>query len=150
MGFLKAKTDYVQRGDAAFKPGPRYGHLSEPHPQAASIFSPMEEGMLAVWNSDMSMAEFKELFRTAPPALPEGCPEPGRDVAITYEKVRVRDGAEVEVKIWKSTTPRKNSALVLRMHGGGWTVGAHESEEAENRYLGALPNVVVVSVDYRM
>ena len=29
-------------------------------------------------------------------------------------------------------------------------VGSHEVEEAENRYVGAMDHVVVVSVDYRM
>lgn len=150
MGFLKSNPDYCARPGADFKPGPRHGHLSEPHPQLTSLFMPMEEAMVPLWNSDMPLADLKNIFRTAPPAIPENWPQPGKDVAITYTKVNVRDGAQVELKIWKSTTPRKNSALVLRMHGGGWTVGTHETEEAENLYLGALPNVVVVSVDYRM
>lgn len=150
MGFLKPKADYCSPPGADFKPGPKNGHLSEPHPQLEEIFRPMEDGMLPVWNLDIPLEELKTIFKSAPPAIPEGCPQPGKDVAITYNKVNVRDGAEVELKIWRSTKPQFNSALVFRMHGGGWTVGGHEMEEAENLYLGALPNVVVVSVDYRM
>jgi hypothetical protein len=32
----------------------------------------------------------------------------------------------------------------------GWVGGSHEGEEAENRYVAFLDNVVVLSVDYRL
>ena len=149
MGFLKSKPDYVDL-DPNFKPGPKNGHLSEGAEAYTSVFQPFEDGMQGLWNSDISMADLKNVFKTAPPAIPENCPKPGKDVFISYIKAPVRDGTWVELKIWKCKKPSPNALLVFRMHGGGWTVGSHETEEAENLYLGALPNVIVVSVDYRM
>ncbi|KAI8633558.1 hypothetical protein F5Y19DRAFT_470798 [Xylariaceae sp. FL1651] len=63
------------------------------------------------------------------PAIPTGCPEPGVDVLISQGKA-------------------PDAALEYRMHGSSWTVGLHDTEEAENSYMGALPSCVVVSVDY--
>lgn len=150
MGFLKPKSDYCSPPDANFKPGPKNGHLTGGHLAMETMFMPVEAQMAPLWDADMPLDDLKKVFSSAPPQIPEGCPQPGKDLTITYNKVTVRDGGVVELKIWKSIKPQLNAALVLRMHGGGWTVGSHEMEESENLYLGALPNVVVVSVDYRM
>ena len=151
MGFLKPKPEYVQL-DPNFQPGPRNGHLSEPHPVYESAFGPVEEIMARIWNSDIPLAELRKALSGAPPTVPDSCPEPGRDVYISYTKVPVRDGTPIELKIYKSAkNPNPlNAALILRMHGGGWVVGSHETEAAELLYLGALPGVVLVSVDYRL
>lgn len=149
MGFLKSKPDYVDL-DSTIGPGPKNSHLSEGYEAYASVFDPFEQGMQGLWKTEMSMTDLKNVFATAPPAIPAYCPKPGKDVDISYQKAPARDGTLLDLKIWKSKKTSPNALLVFRMHGGGWTVGAHETEEAEGLYLGALPNVVVVSVDYRM
>lgn len=63
---------------------------------------------------------------------------------------QVRDGSTIPARIYKSKQNHTNSTLYLKAHGGGWVVGGHDVEEAENRYVAAIPDVIVVSVDYRM
>jgi acetyl esterase/lipase len=148
MVVIKSKSDYVITDN--FKPGPKNGHLSEKDPEFVEVEATTVEALAPLWAAEVPLDKFKESWLLAPPALPEGCPEPGRDVFISKMKVPVRDGTQIEIQIYRPSEPRTDAALVFRMHGGGWTVGSHEIEEAENRYLGALPNAVVVSVDYRM
>lgn len=145
---IKSKSDYVITDN--FKPGPKNGHLSVKDPEFVEVEATTVEALAPLWAAEVPLDKFKESWLLAPPALPEGCPEPGRDVFISKMKVPVRDGTQIEIQIYRPPEPRTDAALVFRMHGGGWTVGSHEIEEAENRYLGALPNAVVVSVDYRM
>lgn len=75
---------------------------------------------------------------------------PGVDITITDSSVKVRDGAEIPIRTYESTKKQSNCVLYLKAHGGGWVVGGHEVEEAENRFVAAIPGVIVVSVDYRM
>ncbi|KAI1332941.1 esterase [Xylariaceae sp. FL0255] len=133
---------------ADFKPGPKNGHMSEKHPVYAGAEKQVAEGMKQVWAGTLEQA--RSALASMPVATPERCPEPGKDVLISQKMVPVRDGAKVEIQIYKSPKVEPDAALVLHFHGGGWTVGGHFSEEAEHRYLGALPNVVAASVDYRM
>ncbi|ORY68930.1 esterase/lipase/thioesterase [Pseudomassariella vexata] len=151
MVVFKSKPEYTVL-DPNFQPGPKNGHLSERDPEYAAVEKAAEEALRPLWYNDLPIDQWRKLWTTAPPPIPKGCPELGKEVSESYGKVPVRDGTEIEIKIYKSTTPRnRNDALlVFRMHGGGWTVGGHVTEEAESRYLAALENVVVVSVDYRM
>lgn len=61
----------------------------------------------------------------------------------------VRDGAEIEIRVYQRPNV-KPKATLFRMHGGGWTTGGHGMEEAENLYLAAKHEVVLVSVAYRL
>lgn len=96
------------------------------------------------------MDSFKAAWKSTPPALPADCPVPGVDIEITDSDASARDGYKVPIRIYKSLKPQDNATLYLKAHGGGWVVGGHEVEEAENRYVGNMPGVIVVSVDYRM
>ncbi|KAH8671498.1 alpha/beta hydrolase fold-3 domain-containing protein [Xylariales sp. PMI_506] len=149
MVFVKSKPEYTEF-PVDFKPGPRYGYASTIDAEYAAVEEATEEALKPMWGGDVPMDKFKEAWATAPPAIPEDCPVPGKDVILSHTQVPVSDGTAVEIKIYRPPVFRPKSALVFRMHGGGWTVGAHETEEAENLYFGALPNVVVVSVGYRM
>lgn len=149
MVHISKKLEYVTL-DPNFKPGPKNGHLSEKDPGYAAVEEATLAALNPMWGDDIPMDKFKEAWATAPPAIPENCPVPGKDVLLSRTRVPVRDGTTVEIKVYRSPKVEPDAALVLRTHGGGWTVGTHEMEEAENRYFGALPNVVVVSVDYRM
>lgn len=146
MGVLSDRPLYYQASD---KVGPKNGHHSEPHPQYGAVFLPMKEQAAPLW-ANGSLEMLKKVFREAPPAIPEGCPEPDRDIKIEYTKAPARDGTLLELKVYKSVNVQSNAALVFRTHGGGWTIGGHEIEEAENRFIAGLGNVVVISVDYRM
>jgi acetyl esterase/lipase len=149
MVYIKPKPDYTVL-DPNFTPGPKNGHFSVKDPGFAAVEEATEAALKPMWGADIPMDEFKAAWVAGPPAIPEGCPVPGKDVMLSTSMVPVRDGAEVEIKIYEAPTKQAGKALVFRMHGGGWTVCNHEAEEAENLYIGSLPNAVVVSVDYRM
>jgi acetyl esterase/lipase len=150
MVHIKTTPEYWTL-DPNFKPGPKNGHLSAKDANYAAIEQVTVDALKPMWGDDVPMDQFKAVWANSPAAIPNGCPAPGKDVLLSKTHVPVRDGTTVEIKVYRA--PRAapgGAALVFRMHGGGWTVGTHEIEEAENRYFGALPNAVVVSVDYRM
>lgn len=93
------------------------------------------------------MDEFKAAWKTFPPALGPDVPS---DLDITHQKVPVRDGAQIEIRVYKAKRVPDNALLFFVAHGGGWTVGGHEIEEGMNRSVAGRNNTVVVSVDYRM
>lgn len=149
MVYVKDVLEYTDTSKP-FTPGPKNGHLSEKDPQWAELEGPVEQGMAALWAPEVTIDKFKEGWASSPLSLPDGCPEPGKDVLITQDHVTVRDGTSIEIQIYKSPNVQKNAALVFRTHSGGWTVCKHEVEEGENRSLGAIPSMIVVSVDFRM
>ncbi|KAK5026348.1 hypothetical protein LTR13_009962 [Exophiala sideris] len=80
--------------------------------------------------------------------MPEGVPEPGRDYQVSDQQIPMRDGATVELRVYKPLKTKGNALLILKAHG--WVVGSHRVEEVENRMLAAYSGAVVASVDYRM
>ena len=144
---LKPAPEYLTI-DPNAKPGSKNGHLSELDPAFASMKDAADAAVATLWNG-LDWPAFRQAWRT-PGQLPEGCPQEGKDVVSTYQQVPVRDGAKVEIKIMKSPNVQKDAYLALRTHGGGWAIGWHGTEEAENLMAAAHPNVVLVSVDYRM
>lgn len=149
MVYLKPTPEYTDTS-SPFTPGPKNGHWSSPDPAWAAMEDAVEQAMGPMWAADVSIDDFKKSWLAFPLALPAGCPEVGRDVVITQEEATVRDGARIGLQIYKAPGVTKDATLVYRMHSGGWTVCGHEVEEGENRSIGALGNVVVVSVDFRM
>lgn len=65
-------------------------------------------------------------------------------------KIPVRDGAQMEIQIYKPLNPDPNTLLNFNVHGGGWVVGNHSTEEAQCRKVAYDNKAVVVSPDYRM
>ncbi|ETS81646.1 hypothetical protein PFICI_06648 [Pestalotiopsis fici W106-1] len=122
---IKTKSDYVITDN--FKPGPKNGHLSVKDPNFAEVEAATVEALAPLWEAAVPLDKFKEGWVTAPPAIPDGCPEPGKDVFISQMKVTVRDGTEIEIQIYRPPELRTDAALVFRMHGGGWTVGSHST-----------------------
>jgi acetyl esterase/lipase len=150
MVHLKSKPEYIILS-SDFKPLPKHGHLSAIDPEFAKVKDAADAAVAPIWEPSLSMASFKEAWRIAPPA-PEDCPVEGVDVLTSLKYCTARDGADIELKVYKSANKdaRGDAALGMRFHGGGWTVGGHMTEEPENLMLAALGNAVVVSVDYRM
>lgn len=147
---LKAQPEYMAV-DPAFKPLPKNGHLSEIDPEFATMLPAVEDAMAGLW-AFSEWAPFRQAW-LAPGPLPEGCPEEGRDVVTEVRRVPVRDGAEVEIKVYRRIGGGGGgggAVLVLKTHGGGWAIGSHVTEEAENLMLAGKSGVVVVSVDYRL
>ncbi|KAK4989958.1 hypothetical protein LTR50_002869 [Elasticomyces elasticus] len=135
-------------GSVSAEPKPQYGHLSEIDPEFEPLREATDAQFAQLWQ--MPMDEFKMAWLTTPPALPPNCPVPGKHIEIVDQKAPVRDGTQIGIRIYRPIKPQSGSALYLKAHGGGWVVGSHEVEEAENRFVAGMGNVVVVSVDYRM
>src|SRR5215510_1498885 len=55
-------------------------------------------------------------------------------------------GGDLELRIFKPDTIR---AVVLEIHGGGWSLGTAESSDPMNDVMARTCKVAVVSVDYR-
>ncbi|RDW85965.1 hypothetical protein BP5796_04290 [Coleophoma crateriformis] len=95
----------------------------------------------------LSFEDFVATWRVMPPALPGECPT---DIEITDRTATVSDGSGIEIRIYKSKDVKPDAWLFLTCHGGGWTVGSHEVEGGNNRYVASKTGCVVVSPDYRM
>lgn len=146
---LKSKAEYTKL-DPNFKPLPKNGWLSTIDPEFAKVKDAADASVAQLWNPDFDIAAFKAAWLSPLPA-PEGFPVDGVDVVTELRKIPVRDGAEIEIKIYRPKTPSAETpALAVRFHGGGWVVGGHVTEENESLLLAGRANVVLVSVDYRM
>lgn len=152
--WCKEKAEYILPNPDA-KPGAKHGHWShrEANKSLEDAEAAAETALAWAWGFDrkITIEEFKQNIVSFSFGTPEGDTSTP-DLDISYLSVPVRDGTKLELKIYrrKTSSPQKEACLVLRFHGGGWVVGCHETEEPENRILGALPDVVVASLNYRM
>ncbi|KAL1902969.1 hypothetical protein Sste5346_000881 [Sporothrix stenoceras] len=151
---LKETPEYITLNDPEGKGGPRNGHYAELDPHFAAAREGAEAIMATLWNAD-DWETFRNNWKGEAP-LPEGTPKLGEDVEESYIKVPARDGHQIELKVLKSAKHTKSAAtaddtiVVLRMHGGGWAIGWHNTEIIENHHAASHPNVVLVSIDYRL
>lgn len=67
----------------------------------------------------LPISQLRAAILAAPQVFPEGTPMPGDHFSLSHERVQVRDGAMVEVRIYKPTGACNNAPLVLVAHGGG-------------------------------
>lgn len=169
MEYLKDKSEYFDL-DADFKPLPKYGHLSEKTPEYIAVESAIDAAYSPLWVLP-DFAAFRQAAGDPDAAMPPGGPDRYRDVTTELLRFPARDGHLNELKVYKSPKVAPDATLVYRMHGGGmehWTqppflgytlltfcilgfaVGRHEVDGAENVYAATNPNIVVVSVDYRL
>lgn len=167
---LKDKPQFVDL-DPGFKPLPKYGHLSEKTPE----FLVVEDAIFAAYDQLWKLPDiptFRQVAGDSDAALPPGGPDRYRDVKTELLHFPARDGHLIELKVYKSPHVAPDATLMYRMHGGGmahvlsalstlgakyanliylaWCVGGHEVDGAENVYAATNPNIVVVSVDYRL
>lgn len=153
---LKTTPEYVTLVPGS-KGGPRNGHYAELDPHFAAV-RPAAEAMIAGLYKADDWETFRNNWKGEAP-LPEGTPRPGTDIEETYIKMPTRDGngngsTEIELKVMRSVKNNKakpeDNVCVIRLHGGGWTIGWHGTEAIENLHAAGHPNVVLVSVDYRL
>jgi len=69
--------------------------------------------------------------------------------SITDRKITVRDGAKINVRIYKPSFD-KILPVIVYYHGGGWVFGNLESSDAGCQLLAEKAEAIVVSVDYRL
>jgi hypothetical protein len=100
----------------------RHAHLSQVDP-AWELVAPTQQitDAAAAKFFDLPLDDFRALpYR--PPPLPADVPVLRKDVAITEEKIRVRDGTTIRLRIYKPCNPPTKSLLLLNAHGGGGRV----------------------------
>lgn len=148
MVVVKEKPDYVDLS-APFTPLPKNSHFKEIDPGFAAAKDAIGAVIEKIWEPSLSLEDFRKgwLNEGVPPP---GCPVEGEGVLTATQQIPMRDGASVEIKTYTARDKKPGSALVMRYHGGGWVVGGHVTEYAENLLIAGTTNSVVVSVDYRM
>ncbi|RWA12026.1 hypothetical protein EKO27_g3069 [Xylaria grammica] len=145
---LKDKPQFVDI-DPDFKPLPKYGHLSEKTPEFLEVEDAIATGYSQLWGLP-DLLTFRRVAGDPEAVMPPGGPDRHREVETELLHFPARDGHLVELKVYKSPNVAAEATLMYRMHGGGYCVGSHEVDGAENVYAATNPNIVVVSIDYRM
>ena len=151
MTWRKANPEYVEPTNDL--PGPRHGHLSNIlNPSIAELSIVADRVLYKAWGfgTDSTIEDFRNAIASSPPLLSEHCPKEEQDIEISYEEAFASDGSKIQLKIYKNPGMKRGALLAFKMHGGGWVVGSHETEEEENRRVASIPNVTVVSVNYRL
>ncbi|KAI8963452.1 Alpha/Beta hydrolase protein [Daldinia sp. FL1419] len=148
MEHLRDRSEYFHL-DVDFKPLPKYGHLSEKTPEYAAAESAIDAAYEPLW-SQSDFAGFRRVAGDPDAVMPPGGPDRYRDITTELLQFPARDGHLLELKVYKSPNVRPDATLVYRMHGGGFVVGRHEVDGIENVYAATNPDIVVVSIDYRL
>ncbi|KAH7247855.1 Alpha/Beta hydrolase protein [Fusarium solani] len=144
----KSTPEYAEV-TADFKPLPKHGHLSKKMPEYAAAEDQIRAGYTPIWGAP-DFPSMRAVAGNADAPMPPGGPDRYRDVVTELIQFPVRDGTLIELKVYKSPNVVDDATLMYRMHGGGMVVGSHEVDGAENVYAATNPNIVVVSVDYRL
>lgn len=76
-------------------------------------------------------------------------PHSSQLAAIDNRKIIVRDGVQINVRIYKPVLDEKLPVIVY-YHGGGWVFGNIDSTDAGCQLLAEKAQAIVVSVDYRL
>lgn len=69
--------------------------------------------------------------------------------SIDNKKISVRDGAQINVRIYRPVLDNKLPVIVY-YHGGGWVFGNLDSTDAGCLLIAEKAQAIVVSVDYRL
>ncbi len=85
-------------------------------------------------------------IRTVPKWIPPHRPQLA---AIEDRKITVRDGAQINIRIYRPVSDQILPVIVY-YHGGGWVFGNVESTDAGCQLLAERSPAIVVSVDYRL
>jgi acetyl esterase/lipase len=146
---VKEKSEYTPL-DPNYTPG-KNAHYAELDPIFAPLKPVIDAQLDQIWNPESTIDEFRKGWSANSPS-PKGCPVEGEDVVTEKRTVKMRDGAEREICIYRSKEDdgKGGKALVLRCHGGGWVIGGPNTEHPESLLLAGKTNSVVVVIDYRM
>ncbi|RYC56158.1 hypothetical protein CHU98_g10044 [Xylaria longipes] len=145
---LKDKPQYYDI-DPNFKPLPKYRHLSEKTAEFAEVEPFIDAAYDQFWKQP-DIPSFREAAGDPDAAMPPGGPDRYSEVKTETLHFPARDGHLVELKVYESPNVSPDATLVYRMHGGGFCVGRHEVDGAENVYAATNTDIIVISVDYRM
>jgi acetyl esterase/lipase len=144
-------------------------NLSDPSTEWNSVAAiQKEKDELAREMLFIPIEQYRAIGYRAPP-VPADSPVPGKDLNISHRKVEVRDGSEIDIRIYTPDHCTPGSLLFFNAHGGGafilspmyafyvllthrkkgFVTGNTETEESQNRMIAVKNRAVVVSVEYR-
>ena len=128
----------------------KYASLADPSPEWLPIKEAVDANFTAFFS--LPLEQQHPIWAAQPHPLPDGTPT---DLGVSHQKVSVRDGAEVGIRIYRNSAKLKQmgktqAPLVLVAHGGGWVLGNHDVEEGVCRWIAHETGAVVVDVDYRL
>lgn len=73
------------------------------------------------------------------------------EVEESYQKIKMRDGYESEIKLFKPTKPPTGgSPLIVLVYGGGFVIGSNDQLTAYGRQLSKLYGATCVNISYRL
>ncbi|KAI9743680.1 MAG: hypothetical protein M1818_002996 [Claussenomyces sp. TS43310] len=125
----------------------KHASLSEVDPEFAPLIPAVNQAFKEIWTFD-DMTEFRSHWTKTRSTYPEYVPVDGFD--LTHQMVATSDGTEIEIRVWTPTNAGSGKLpLLFVLHGGGWVVGGHDSENAMSRSVCVKNQTVVLSVDYR-
>ena len=76
--------------------------------------------------------------------------KPSEGFETSHRTILASDGTETEIRVYRpQLSANQVLPLLFVLHGGGWVVGGHDSENAMNRAICVRNKVAVLSVDYR-
>jgi len=95
----------------------QFAHLSEVNPDFAPLIPGVNIAFEKIWQY-RDMTEFRGNWTKTRSSYPDFVPSEGFE--ITHRKIPARDGTEVEIRIWRPTTPTEQKLpLLFVLHGGG-------------------------------
>ncbi|KAL3486462.1 Alpha/Beta hydrolase protein [Aspergillus germanicus] len=97
----------------------------------------------------LSVSAMREIFSQMPVSFPYA-EKAAANVRVRHQQITARDGAELDLRIYKDAHVVGKAILFFVTHGGGWVLGDHNVEEGMNRLVAKKTNSVVVSVNYRL
>ncbi|KAJ4018336.1 hypothetical protein NW752_005451 [Fusarium irregulare] len=148
MGFQRTESDYFDLS-SPFTPLPKYGHLSQKSPEYSAA-EPFLREALSELNAQPDFPSMRAVAGDPDAVMPANGPNRYKDIVTELIQIPARDGAMIELKVYRSTKVNRNAVLMYRMHGGKWCIGRHEVDGVDNVYAAMNPDIVVVSVDYRL
>jgi acetyl esterase/lipase len=148
MGFQKNKSDYFDL-TTPFTPLPKHGHLSQKTPEYSAA-EPFFREALSELNSQPDFPSMRAVAGDPDAVMPPNGPDRYKDIVTELIQIPTRDGVMIELKTYKSIDVNRDAVLMYRMHGGKWCLGRHEVDGVDNVYAAMNPDIVVVSVDYRL
>ncbi len=134
LGFRRSGPDGQRCND---------GVIRRLQPDVAMVLQLIESLGLPTLDS-MTPVEAREFSRSMAAQRPPG-PDVGEIVDGTYPAA---GGDMLPYRLYRPTTPGPHP-VVAYFHGGGWVLGAHDSDDPLCRDLCVRSDAIIVSLDYR-
>ena len=121
--------------------------MSDVDPEFAPLIPGVNEAFKQIWTYN-DMAEFRGNWTKTRASYADYIPSEG--FTTTHRMIPTSDGSQVEIRVYRpQMSADEVLPLLFVLHGGGWVVGGHDSENAMSRAVCVRNNVAVLSVDYR-